>query len=46
MFVDSKTGDAVEVHSREVAEAIQKAAEQAGFKSVQPFVEVEGELSQ
>jgi Fur family transcriptional regulator, zinc uptake regulator len=45
MFVDAKTGDTVEVHSSEVAEAIQKAAEQAGFKSVQPFVEVEGERS-
>ena len=46
MFVDSKTGDTVEVHSSEVAEAIQRAAEQAGFKSIHPFVEVEGELSQ
>ncbi|WP_457090457.1 Fur family transcriptional regulator [Microvirga sp. P5_D2] len=45
MFVDVKTGDTVEVHSSEVAEAIQKAAEQAGFRSVQPFVEVEGERS-
>jgi Fur family zinc uptake transcriptional regulator len=45
MFVDSKTGDTVEVHSSEVATAIQKAAEQVGFKSIQPFVEVEGELS-
>ncbi|SCZ12654.1 Fur family transcriptional regulator [Microvirga guangxiensis] len=46
MFVDTKTGNTVEVHSAEVAEAIQKAAEQVGFKSVHPFVEVEGELSQ
>jgi Fur family transcriptional regulator, zinc uptake regulator len=45
MFVDSETGASVEVHSSEVSEAIQKAAEQAGFKSVRPFVEVEGELS-
>lgn len=45
MFVDSKTGASVEVHSSEVAEAVQKAAQQAGFKSVRPFIEVEGELS-
>ena len=45
MFVDSKTGDPVEVHSSAVAEAIQRAAEEAGFKSIHPFVEVEGELS-
>jgi Fur family zinc uptake transcriptional regulator len=45
MFVDSKTGETVEVHSSDVAEAIRKAAEQAGFKSALPFVEVEGELS-
>jgi len=45
MFVDSKTGETVEAHSSDVAEAIRKAAEQAGFKSVLPFVEVEGELS-
>lgn len=45
MFVDSKTGETIEVHSTEVAEAVKKAAEQAGFKSVSPFVEVEGEIA-
>ncbi|WP_162820734.1 Fur family transcriptional regulator [Microvirga calopogonii] len=45
MFVDSKTGETVEVHSSDVAEAIRKAAEQAGFKSALSIVEVEGELS-
>jgi Fur family zinc uptake transcriptional regulator len=28
-----------------VAEAIRKASEQAGFRSVSPFIEVEGELT-
>src|SRR5688500_7295046 len=46
MFVDAKTGETVEVHSTEVAEAVRKAAEQAGFKSVSPFMEVEGEITQ
>jgi Fur family transcriptional regulator, zinc uptake regulator len=46
MFVDSKTGETIEVHSTEVAEAVKKAAEQAGFKSVSPFMEVEGEIAQ
>ena len=45
MFVDSKSGETIEVHSTEVAEAVRKAAEQAGFKSVSPFMEVEGEIS-
>jgi Fur family transcriptional regulator, zinc uptake regulator len=45
MFVDSKTGETIEVHSTEVAEAVKKAAEQAGFKSVSPFMEVEGEIA-
>jgi Fur family zinc uptake transcriptional regulator len=44
MFVDLKTGETVEVHSSEVAEAVRKAAEQAGFESISPFMEVEGEL--
>ena len=43
MFVCTKTGKTVEVHSAEVAEAIKTAAEQAGFKSLSAFVEVEGE---
>lgn len=43
MFVDSRTGETVEVHSVEVAEAVRKAAEQAGFKNISPFIEVEGE---
>ena len=41
----SKTGETIEVHSTEVAEAVRKAAEQAGFKSVSPFMEVEGEIA-
>jgi Fur family transcriptional regulator, zinc uptake regulator len=45
MFVDTKTGETVEIHSAEVAEAVKKAAEQAGFKALSPFVEVEGEMS-
>jgi Fur family zinc uptake transcriptional regulator len=45
MFVCTKTGETVEVHSTEVAEAIRKAAEQAGFKSLSPFIEVEGEVA-
>ena len=45
MFVDSKTGETIEVHSTEVAEAVRKAAEQAGFRSVSPFMEVEGEIA-
>ena len=45
MFVDTKTGETVEIHSAEVAEAVKKAAEQAGFKSLSPFVEVEGEMA-
>jgi Fur family zinc uptake transcriptional regulator len=45
MFVDAKTGETVEIHSAEVAEAVKKAAEQAGFKSLSPFVEVEGEIA-
>ena len=43
MFVCTKTGQTVEVHSKEVAEAVRKAAEEAGFKNLSPFVEVEGE---
>jgi Fur family zinc uptake transcriptional regulator len=45
MFVDSKTGETIEVHSSEVAEAVRKAAEQAGFSSVSPIMEVEGEIA-
>ncbi len=45
MFVDKRTGETIEVHSMEVAEAIRKASEQAGFRSVSPFIEVEGELT-
>jgi Fur family transcriptional regulator, zinc uptake regulator len=45
MFVDAKTGETVEIHSAEVAEAVKKAAEQAGFKALSPFVEVEGEIA-
>ncbi|WP_243369562.1 hypothetical protein [Microvirga solisilvae] len=45
MFVDSKTGETIEVHSTEVAEAVRKAAEQAGFRSISPFMEVEGEMT-
>lgn len=45
MFVDAKTGETVEIHSTEVAEAIRKAADQAGFKNLSPFVEVEGEIA-
>lgn len=45
MFVCTKTGQTVEIHSTEVAEAIRKAAEEAGFKSLSPFIEVEGELA-
>jgi Fur family zinc uptake transcriptional regulator len=45
MFVCTKTGTTVELHSKEVAEAVRKAAEEAGFKSVSPFIEVEGELA-
>src|SRR5688500_12246385 len=43
MFVCTKTGKTVEVHSAEVAEAVKTAAEQAGFKSLSAFIEVEGE---
>ncbi|MGO4570399.1 Fur family transcriptional regulator [Microvirga sp. 2TAF3] len=45
MFVCTKTGQTVEVHSKEVAEAVQKAAEEAGFRSLSPFIEVEGEMA-
>jgi len=45
MFVDKRTGETIEVHSTEIAEAIRKAAEQAGFRNVSPFVEVEGEIA-
>lgn len=45
MFVCSKTGETVEIHSAEIAEAVRKAAEQAGFKSISPFIEVEGEMA-
>ena len=45
MFVCTKTGETVEIHSTEVADAVRKAAEQAGFRSVSLFIEVEGELS-
>jgi Fur family transcriptional regulator, zinc uptake regulator len=45
MFVDAKTGETVEIHSAEVAEAVKEAAEQAGFKALSPFVEVEGEIA-
>ncbi|MBM6594818.1 Fur family transcriptional regulator [Microvirga pudoricolor] len=45
MFVCTKTGNTVELHSKEVAEAIRKAAEEAGFKSISPFIEVEGEMA-
>ncbi len=44
MFVCSRTGKSVEVHSKEVGDAIRKAAEDAGFKAISPFVEVEGEV--
>jgi Fur family zinc uptake transcriptional regulator len=44
MFVDNKTGNTVELHSKEVAEAVRKAAQEAGFKSISPFMEVEGEM--
>ena len=45
MFVCTKTGNTVELHSKEVAEAVRKAAEEAGFKSISPFIEVEGEMA-
>ncbi|MGO4706229.1 Fur family transcriptional regulator [Microvirga sp. 2MCAF38] len=45
MFVCSRTGQSVEIHSKEVGDAIRKAAEEAGFKSISPFVEVEGEIA-
>jgi len=45
MFVCTKTGETVEVHSMEVAEAVRKAAEEAGFKALSPFIEVEGEIA-
>ncbi|MBF9235182.1 Fur family transcriptional regulator [Microvirga alba] len=45
MFVCTKTGQTVEVHSAEVAEAVRKAAEQAGFRALSPFIEVEGEIA-
>jgi Fur family transcriptional regulator, zinc uptake regulator len=45
MFVCTKTGQTVEVHSAEVAQAVKKAAEQAGFKNLSPFMEVEGEIA-
>lgn len=45
MFVCTKTGNTVELHSKEVADAIQKAAEEAGFKAISPFIEVEGEMA-
>jgi Fur family zinc uptake transcriptional regulator len=45
MFVCTKTGNTVELHSKDVAEAVRKAAEEAGFKSISPFIEVEGEMA-
>ena len=45
MFVCTKTGNTVELHSKEVADAVRKAAEEAGFKSISPFIEVEGEMA-
>lgn len=45
MFVCKKTGNTVELHSKEVSEAIRKVAREAGFKSVASFIEIEGEMT-